>query len=83
MLSKRGIEPRLTGEGKSRLAAKLQAAAMEGLGLGKKKEVAEDKAGAGSWRIRASGRTRVARGSAAATTTCGAPRFVLCPPEQS
>ena len=29
--------------------------------MGEKKEVAEDKAGAGSWRIRASGRTRAAR----------------------
>ena len=83
MLPKRGIEPRLTGEGESRPAAKLQAAAMEGLGLGKKKEVAEDKAGAGSWRIKASGRTRAARGSPAAVAMCGTLRFVLCPLEQS
>ena len=34
MLPKRGIEPRLTGEGESRPAAKLQAAAMEDKGLG-------------------------------------------------
>jgi hypothetical protein len=51
--------------------------------LGEKKEVAEDKAGAGSWRIRASGRMRAARGSLAAAATCGALRFVLCPLEQS
>ena len=36
--------------------------------MGGEKEVAKDKAGAGSWRIRASGRTRAVQGSLAHDT---------------